>query len=184
MAKRTCPKCNRRLPYAARRCLHCDWSHADGEAGERSLRSRVRVWALVLAIVGVVGGGMAYRNAESIAFWYASFAARYLPSSLSSWAPTDTDAGAFFYCARQVARRMEGDFSVETFPSLAQSRSETLGQGRYRIASFVDEARADGEQVRHEFVCTVQYAGGRWVLEDLDLVRNLARAGADEASGR
>ena len=175
MPKRSCPRCNRRLPYAARRCIHCEWSHREEEAREpQSLQSRGRAWLLVLALAALVGGGMAYRNADSLAYWYADFAARHLPSSLSSWAPVDTDAGAFFYCARQVARRMDGEFSVETFPSLDQSRSVTLGEGRYRIASFVEEAREDGDRVRHEFVCTVQYARGRWVLEDLELVTNLA----------
>jgi len=175
MPKRSCPRCNRRLPYAARRCVHCDWTHDAGEAPEgRSLRSRARVWALVLALAGMVGGGMVYRNADSIAFWHASFAGRYLPSTLSSWAPTDTDVGAFFYCARQVARRMDGDFSVETFPSPDEGRSLSLGEGRYRIVSFVDEAREDGGRVRHDFVCTVHFERGRWVLEDLDLTASLA----------
>jgi hypothetical protein len=186
MPKRSCPSCNRRLPYAARRCLHCQWSLRAGRAGEDggSLLKRGRVWMLVLLLAALVGGGAAYRNADSIAFWYANFAARHLPSSLSSFAPTDTDAGAFFFCARQVARSMDGEFSVETFPSLDQSRSVTLGERRYQIRSFVDEAREDGARIRHSFVCTVQYARGRWVLEDLKMASSLADASdAEQAPG-
>lgn len=178
MPKRSCPKCNRRLPYAARRCLNCQWSLSEGDPAThaRSFWSRGRVWSLVFLVCGIVGGSMVYRNADAIAFWYANFAARHLPASLSSFGPTDSDAGAFFYCARQVARRMDGEFSVETFPSLSQSHSVRLGTGRYQIASFVDEVREDGERIRHDFVCTVQYSRGRWVLEDLDLTTSYADA--------
>ena len=177
MPKRSCPKCSRRLPYAARRCIHCQWSLAEGETSvATSFWSRGRVWSLICLVAGVMGGSMAYRNADAIAFWYANFAARHLPSSLSSFAPADTDAGAFFYCARQVARRMDGDFSVETFPSLDESSAVRLGDGRYQIESFVDEVREDGVRRRHAFVCTVQYARGRWVLEGLDLRASFADA--------
>lgn len=185
MPKRSCPSCNRRLPYAARRCLRCQWSLRQGHDVESggSLLRRGRVWMLALLLAALAGGGVAYRNADSIAFWYANFAARHLPPSLSSFGPTDTDVGAFFYCARQVARSMDGEFSVETFPALDQSRSVTLGEGRYQIRSFVDETREDGARIRHSFVCTVQYARGRWVLEDLDLATSLADASVDQALG-
>ncbi len=173
MPNRSCPSCHRRLPYAARRCLRCDWSYPESESRE-GVAGSSRALVVGIALAGMLGGGLGYRNADSIASWYADFAARRLPSSLSSWAPTDTDAGAFFFCARQVSRRMDGDLSVETFPSLDQTRSVTLSEGRYRIASFVEEAREDGERVRHQFVCTVHFERGRWVLENLDMVRNLA----------
>lgn len=178
MPKRSCPRCNRRLPYAGRRCVHCQWSQRDGEpvAASRSFWSRGRVWVLVLLLVGMAGGSVAYRNADDIAFWYASFAAWHLPSSLSSFAPTDSDTGAFFFCARQVSRRMDGHFSVETFPSLSQGQAQRLGDGRYQIQSFVDEMREGGGRVRHDFRCTVQYSRGRWVLEDLDLTTSYADA--------
>lgn len=177
MRKRTCPRCSRRLPYAARRCLQCDWTHAEGEAPARgtSFWTRARIQALILLLAGMIGGGLAYRNADSLAFWYAGFAARYLPPALSSFAPTDTDAGAFFYCARQVARRMDGEFSVETFPTLEQSRAVTLDDGRYRIESFVDETRENGARVRHAFVCTVHLVRGRWVLDDLEFSSSTAQ---------
>ena len=61
---------------------------------------------------------------------------------------------------------MEGEFSVETFDA-AGSRTVPLGEGRYRIESAVDQARRSGEQVRHDFSCTVRYEAGRWVLEEL-----------------
>src|SRR5690606_23072524 len=104
------------------------------------------------------------------------FAARNLPASASSFAPTETESGAYFYCARQVAKRMSGEFSVETFPSQQESDLVALGGGRYRVASFVDETREDGTRVRYGWVCSVAYQRGRWTLEDLDVTQRFATA--------
>jgi hypothetical protein len=114
-----------------------------------------------------MGGAVATQNADALAEWYANFAAYHLPEQMSSYALADTERGAFFYCARQVAREMDGEFSVETFPSLTESYAEALGDGRYRIESWVEEARLDGESIRHGFTCTVRYQSGRWALEEL-----------------
>lgn len=179
MARNRCPHCDRRLPYAGRRCVHCGWSvlEADFAPGEGVAWWRRRaLWIAVTGTVLLAGVGIGYRNAPRLADWYASFAAQNLPESASSFAPAETAAGAFFYCARQVAKEMDGDFSVETFPSQEDSELVALGGGRYRIASFVDETRQDGTRVRYEFVCSVAYESGRWVLEDLDLAERFATA--------
>jgi hypothetical protein len=112
--------------------------------------------------------GAAYQHAPAIADWYAGFAARHLPPGASSFAPTSTSTGAFFYCARQVARRM-GELSVETFPSEEESRTVELGADRYRIESSVEQSRADGASTRVPFTCTTHFDHGRWVLEDLTM---------------
>ena len=127
---------------------------------------RARTWAAALALAAAIGAQFAYRNATELADWYAGFASRFLPEGASSFAPADTETGAFFYCARQVSKKMEGAFSVETFDA-AGSRTIPLGSGRYRIQSAVDQARPSGQQVRHDFECTVRYESGRWVLEEL-----------------
>ena len=44
------------------------------------------------------------------------------------------------------------------------------------VESYVDETREDGRRVRYTFVCTVNYDGGRWVLEKLDLSERFATA--------
>jgi hypothetical protein len=168
MSTRACPHCARRLPFAGRRCIHCDWcvdsEHTAG-AGIAWYR-RTRVWAGALTVAALFTGQFAARNSERVADWYAGFAARFLPEAASSFAPSDTEPGAFFYCARQVSKKMDGEFSVETFDE-AGSRTVPLGEGRYRIESVVDQARQSGEQVRHDFSCTVRFTGGRWMLEEL-----------------
>jgi hypothetical protein len=177
MARNRCPHCDRRLPYAGRRCVHCSWSvREEGLApGEGIAWWRRRgLWAVIMGALLLTGAGLGYRNAPQLADWYANFAAENLPASASSFAPTESEAGAFFYCARQVARRMNGQFSVETFPSQQESELRSLGAGRYRVESFVDETREDGSRVRYVFVCSVTYDRGRWVLEQLDLNERFA----------
>src|SRR5690606_2702585 len=151
MARNRCPHCDRNLPYAGRRCVHCGWSirEDDLEPGKGiSWWRRRTLWIAATAGLIFVGVGLGYRNAPLIADWYAGFAAENLPASASSFAPTETEAGAFFYCARQVARRMNGEYSVETFAAPKESQLVSLGDGRYRIESYVDEAREDGQRVR------------------------------------
>ena len=169
MPRRSCPQCERRLPYASRRCTGCGWSHGGGiDPTVRRSTERRRGWILALVMATLLGGSaVATWKADVVADWYAGFAARYLPTGLSSFAVTDTDRGAFFFCARQVAKRMEGEFSVETFPSLSESRSEELADGRYRIVSWVEESRQEGGSIRHGFECTVRHQSGRWTLETL-----------------
>lgn len=176
MPKRSCPQCRRRIPFAARRCVDCGWSYGrpvDTTLVRRSLRRRSIPWVLgLLLLLGV--GAVATWNAGTVADWYAGFAARHLPAHLSAFAPTDTETGAFFYCARQVAKRMDGDYSVETFPSPDEGQLVELSQGRYRVVAWVEEARESGARVRHGFECTARYQGGRWSLEGLRLERYAA----------
>jgi hypothetical protein len=135
---------------------------------------RRALWSVVAGGLLLVGAQYGVRNAPLIADWYASFAAENLPASASSFAQLENEAGAFFYCARQVAKRMNGQYSVETFPSQQESDLTPLGEGRYQVESFVDEMREDGSQVRYTFTCNVTYARGRWVLDKLDLTERYA----------
>ena len=147
------------------------------EAGKGvSFWRRPALWTALVALMLATVVGYGYRNAPLLADWYAGFAADNLPEAASSFAPTETETGAYFYCARQVAKRMRGQFSVETFPSQDESQTRELGTGKYQVESYVDEARADGQRVRYTFVCTVNYDRGRWVLEKLDLSERFATA--------
>lgn len=173
MPKHSCPRCHRPLPFAARSCGHCDWISAEGERATRGLaaRSRRRFWVATLLALLVTGTGIGYVYMDGIASRYAAFAARYLPAGASALAPTDTDEGAFYYCIRSVAKEMDEEASVQTFPARVESNAVTLDGGAYQIRSYVDEARESGERVRHNFTCTVRFAKGRWMLEDLAIER-------------
>jgi hypothetical protein len=74
---------------------------------------------------------------------------------------------------------MNGQFSIETFPSQQESDLRSLGDGRYQIESFVDETREDGRRVRYAFLCRVAYDRGRWMLEELDLHERFATGTGD-----
>lgn len=177
MARNSCPHCARRLPYAGRRCIHCGWSVREvglDEGAAVAWWRRRGLWTVVTVALLVLGLSYGYRNAPLLADWYANFAAENLPASASSFAPAETESGAFFYCARQVARRMDGKFSVETFPSEEDSELTSLGSGKYRVQSFVDETREDGSRVRYTFICNVAFDRGRWTLENLDLTERFA----------
>ena len=167
MSARSCPDCARRLPYAGRRCIHCGWTVRSGGTGRAStLRRRGLAATVIFLALGLVAAGAAVRNAPRLADWYAGFAAQHLPPTASSYAPASTATGAFFYCARQVARRM-GGLSIETFPSQEESRLVEIGTDSYRIESSVEQSRADGGSIRVAFVCTTHFDRGRWVLDDL-----------------
>lgn len=169
MPRRDCPQCRKRLPYAARRCALCGWLHfapIDETRAARAARRRTALWVMV-ALTFAVGGGIATTRAAEFADWYAGFAAQHLPERASSFAPIETDRGAFLFCARRVARTMANDQSVETFPRLDQTEMDELGGSRFRIRSWVDEERVDGQRVRHGFTCTVRFERGRWALEEL-----------------
>jgi hypothetical protein len=179
MPNRTCPSCLNRLPYASRRCIRCGWTHQEGRDPERvrvATRRRWIVWSAILLLFLTGGSSLLVRNAPALADWYAGFAAERLAQQFSSFAPVATDVGAYFFCARHVARQMDGENSVETFPSPGQSTVQTLGDQRFRIVSFVDQARESGEQVRHEFTCTVRRDQGRWVMEELEVERWAGRS--------
>ena len=173
MPRKRCPECERKLPYAGRRCIHCEWSVREGDAGAPP-RGRGRWRAAVAGAVLLAATAAGVRNAPMLADWYAGFAAENLWAGASSFAPAETEAGAYFYCARQVAKRMNSDYSVETFPSPAEGELRSLGDGRYRVESFVDEAREDGTRVRYGFVCSVAFEAGRWTLEELNLTERHA----------
>lgn len=178
MPRRDCPQCQRRLPYAARRCVLCGWSDRqplDERVAARTARRRTAVW-VVIALGLAVGSGVATLRAAEFADWYAGFAAQHLPDQASSYALADTERGAFLFCARRVARAMGSNDSVETFPSMADTDTDDLGDGRYRVTAWVDAARGDGAPVRHAFTCTVRFERGRWALENLEVEERYAQA--------
>jgi hypothetical protein len=168
MRIRSCPECRRRLPYAAQRCAECGWLRRNGIPGQQAPAwSRIAIGLATLAILAFSAVWYSDRYLPALGDWYAGFAARSLPSSLSRFAPTDTDRGAFHFCARSVAKQMDSAASIATFASEQESRTTLLDDGLYRVESFMEESREDGELRRHDFACTVRFLRGQWVLEGL-----------------
>lgn len=180
--KRICPHCGERVPYAASRCSHCRRECRTPERSRGVRRALLRSATLLVVLIALVGAGLFARNRSLVAAKYAAFAARYLPAGMSAVAPVDTGEGAFYYCLRCVARKIDSSGSVEFFPARDDGDIAELGEGRYEVQSFVDEAREDGATVRRGFSCIARYDSGRWMLEELALERGRP-AGADLAGG-
>ena len=168
MPMRSCPFCARRLPYAGRRCVQCGWRAGSipSEMGRRAAARRSRVRAFVMVAVVALVAQYAVRNADRLAAWYEGYASGIGSSTTSYFSADEIGADLFFFCARQVTRKMNGKFSVETYDP-SQSKLVDLGDGRLRVESAVEEARQGGDSVRHDFSCTVRRDEGRWVLEEL-----------------
>ena len=172
MARRHCPACGAKLPYAARRCRQCGWDGGTRfpsahRTGRRLLLAAVALLA-VLTLARYAAPGL---NASRVADLYARFAFNYLPRALLLFAPGESATGAYFYCAQRVVKRVKDEHSVETFPSIAESETAMLAEGRYRVASYVDQVSETGAISRHHFVCTVRYANKHWLLEELAMGR-------------
>lgn len=177
---RYCNECGERLPYAAASCHRC----GRDRYGASSRRSRIplRHWLLGLTVAALIAVGLYAQNRVVVAENYAAFAAEWLPTAASSFAPAETEEGAFYFCIRRVAKQLDSPGSVETFPSQSDATTTRIEESMYRVRGFVDQARQDGREVRRHFTCTAAYARGHWQLHELALdekteeeVRGLAR---------
>jgi hypothetical protein len=120
-------------------------------------------------------------NPAALAHLYARFAFNYLPERFSSFAPTQSAEGAYLYCAKRVVKQVRRGRTVETFPSISESQTTALSEGRYRVESYVEQRNDDGEVSRQLFICTVRYARGHWELETLAMGASTAvRHAAEE----
>lgn len=58
--------------------------------------------------------------------------------------------------------------STADYPWGYSEYTTDLGGGKYRVRSYVDAQNGFGAQIRTNYDCTVQHAGGdRWTLESL-----------------
>jgi hypothetical protein len=85
------------------------------------------------------------------------------------FAPAPDDTRAFYVCAKSVVRAIEDEASVVTFAGGSDDVAVAIGEGLYRVVSFVDEARVDGSTLRRSFTCTLRLQGDTWELEDVEL---------------
>ncbi len=165
-----CKRCGGRLRVRSGRCRQCGAERMHVHSTNRETAGRRRTVRYLLACLLLVASLLGVRQiitSPTVADWYADVALRHLPAQFSAFAATDSPAGAYNFCIRQVVRKLTPDASVETFPSSTPENTVALGENRYRIESFFYEDRITGERVQQYFTCNVKYADGRWVLEDL-----------------
>ena len=137
---------------------------------ERSRPSRAVTGAAVtvLALTMMLAIGLSDRYVPAVSDWYSQVVIRYMPEG-ALYFTTRNDDRAFYLCARSVVRQIEDETSVVTFASHATTSTLALGDGRFRVESYVDEAIEDGPTYRRPFTCTVKQEGSSWRLEDVDL---------------
>ncbi|MEX2582065.1 MAG: hypothetical protein WD766_02255 [Gemmatimonadota bacterium] len=160
-----CSRCAKRLPASAERCVACGGAPRIDEK-EGQVRTAVLVFALAITIVIAVG--FSDRYVPAVADWYTRVVIQYLPEPAHRFTPGPDDRRAFYVCARSVVRAIENDLSVATFAA-EDEMAVPLGNDRYRVASYVDEALLDGRTQRREFTCTVRLEDGDWRLEAVEL---------------
>lgn len=181
MTGRRCTRCGNRLRIRSRTCRHCGRPEHPAAAGAAARRGPRRIVGLGLGALLVAGVllfvGQRMVTPAAIADWYAEFAMQRLPQFFSGFAPAESSMGAFYFCIRRVVKDEMDARSVATFPSANGRTLVELGEGLYRIETFVDEDRADGSRVRREFSCTTRYERNRWVLEELRMNGEVRLAG-------
>jgi hypothetical protein len=175
---RRCDRCGNRVRIRSFRCRHCGVKAAGLSDGVQP-RSRLRRIGYGVSILFALGMllviGQRTLEPTVIADWYADLALQHLPQPFSSLAPVETSQGAFLFCIRRVVKDTLDPLSVATFPSRTDGNTVSLGGGRWQVATHVFEELENGERVRHNFRCVVQYQERRWVLEELSVL-NLAQA--------
>jgi hypothetical protein len=76
--------------------------------------------------------------------------------------------GAYTICQQFLKERLKApktaDFPFESYRDVTQD----LGEGRYRVRSYVDSQNSFGAMIRTKYDCTVQWVSGdQWRLENL-----------------
>jgi hypothetical protein len=159
-----CPRCSKRIPPEGDLCVGCG-----APAAERGRRFTARSmgFAVLLALLTLLAVSYSDRYVPAVADWYTDAVLRFLPESAMNIVPATDERRAFYVCARRVVKRLESEASIATFAS--EVTTQHLGEGRFRVQSYVDEALEEGPRLRHLFRCTVRGGGGQWILEDLEL---------------
>jgi hypothetical protein len=88
----------------------------------------------------------------------------------SSSSVEHSETMAHIMCQDFVKNRLKAPRTAK-FPRSSEARTTDLGNGRYRVISYVDAQNSFGALIRTRYACTVQYTGNdRWRLEALDFL--------------
>ncbi|MQA89607.1 MAG: hypothetical protein GEU90_05165 [Gemmatimonas sp.] len=124
--------------------------------------------ALIAAIIALIAFGFSDVYGPAVADWYAQTVIEYAPEPTLRFRPGD-DPQVFYVCAKSVIEQIEDNSSVVTFAATTEDQTVALGGGRYRVDSYVEEARVDGSTLLRSFSCIVRLDDGKWRLEELEL---------------
>lgn len=79
------------------------------------------------------------------------------------------EVSAFTMCQSFVEDRLRAPSSAD-WPCCYTDFTTHLGDGRYRVQTYVDAQNAFGAQIRSDVMCVVEWAGGdRWRLEEISV---------------
>jgi hypothetical protein len=168
LSREQCHRCFKRFNPGASKCVGCG-AHADDRpatANRRGMGGWATIAVAVIALLTMLAIGFSDRYVTAVSDWYTDMVIRFRAEAPMHFIAVSDDKQAFQVCARSVVKRLEEESSVATFPA---GGTLALGDGRYRVDSFVDEAGIDGVTHRRSFSCTVHFSGSRWVLEDLTI---------------
>jgi len=78
-------------------------------------------------------------------------------------------SGASVMSEQFVLEKLKSPGSAK-FASIFDQKIDDLGEGRYKVTSYVDSQNGFGALVRTNYVCTLKYVGNdKWQLENLDI---------------
>ncbi len=173
-----CERCAKKLHSGAVHCVACGGRAVPRREG----RSRIVTGAIVtaLSLIIVLAVGLSDRYVPAVSDWYSRMVIHHAPEGTMPYLPGVTgDDRAFYSCARTVVRKVENERSVVTFPG-APDQLTALGEGRFELRSYMDEATEEGDVLRRSFTCILQQvaAGGQWRVEEVEI------EGIEEARAR
>jgi hypothetical protein len=154
MAVVKCKECKEEVSSSAKTCPHCGVANPGVTGKQQALGCLVASLLLVGLFVGLV-------------LWVRSCLST-SQSTKSPKAPHDTVA-AYSICQQFVEERLKAPGSAKWPWIHTDQVTEHLGNGKYRIKSYVDSQNVFGAMVRTHFVCVVQHVdGAKWRLESLE----------------
>jgi Double zinc ribbon len=98
-----------------------------------------------------------------------SVSVSHFPSTPSRPALPYSESTAFYICQQFVEKRLKAPASAK-FASYSTDMTIDLGDGKFRVSSYVDSQNGFGAMLRNNYTCTVHWTGGSsWSLDNLDM---------------
>lgn len=89
-------------------------------------------------------------------------------SGRSAQAKTHDPVMAFVMCQDFAKKRLKAP-ATASFASYDADGTSHLGDGQYRVRSYVDAENGFGAKLRNDYICLIRWTGGdNWRLEALD----------------